>query len=76
MSERFEVFLNYENFSQALAVYIFVNNPDGTRSLCTDLKTQTFKPHHPGIQISDPTFRVEGEWQNPSYREWQTSFTS
>jgi hypothetical protein len=65
MSTKFEVFCNYENFSQHLAVYIFANNPDGTRSICSDLKLGTFKTHNRGERIEEPTFRVTGDMAKP-----------
>lgn len=65
MKDKFEVYCQYENFSQQLAVYIFVNNPDGTRAICTDLKLGTFKTHHPGLLIEEPTFRIVGGMAKP-----------
>ena len=65
MAEKVEVYFNHENYAQALAVYVFVNNPDGTRSICTDLKENTYKVHHPGMAINEPTFRLEGDKIKP-----------
>ena len=60
MAEKFEVFCKYEDYSQTLNVYIFVDNPDGIRSLMTSLDKGEVRTYNRGEFIEKPTFRIEG----------------
>ena len=48
MAEKCEVFCQYEDYSQTLNVYIFVDNPDGTRSLMTSLDKGEVRTYNRG----------------------------
>ena len=58
--EKFEVFCKYEDYSQTLNVYIFIDNPDGSRAIITSLDSGEAKTYEPHMPIEKPTFRITG----------------
>lgn len=60
----FEVFIRYEDYAQSLNFYIFVNLPDGSRKICTNLKTMRVEDYKDG-EIIKPTFSISGMLAKP-----------
>ena len=56
--DKFEVYMNYENFSGELAVYIFQNKPNGSRAIVTDLSKGEMKTVKEYEHVGEPTFRL------------------
>lgn len=56
----FKVFCRYEDFQERLNFYIFQENENGGRDLCTNLKTMEFKTIRRGEFVPEPTFSLSG----------------
>jgi hypothetical protein len=56
----YKVFCRYEDFRETLNFYLFQDNENGGRELCTNLKTMEFKPIKRGEFVPEPTFSISG----------------
>ncbi len=59
----FKVYCRYEDFRAKLNFYIFQENPDGSRDLCTSLDRMVFERYNELVSeaINNPLVPLEGK---------------